>query len=91
MFGPTQENTNSCGHVVFIESLPDNGNTVVFSECNRTIGVAVDDFALSNGEIEVRNKFLPNAMDGYKQTMTRTDFNSLHKFALTGNIYKKQN
>ena len=86
VFGSTAENPSSAGHVVFIESASADGNTIVFSECNRSVGGI---FALSNCQIEVRNSDLPTATDGYKQTMSRANFNNLYGFALIGNIYKK--
>ena len=84
VFGPTTENTSSAGHVAFIESVSADGNTVVFSECNRSVD---GKFALSNKQIEVKNSDLLAAVDGYKQTMTRADFNNLYKFALIGDLY----
>jgi len=86
VFGPTAENPSTAGHVVFVESVSEDGNTIEFSECNRTVG---GKFALSNKQIEVRNSELKAAMDGCKQTMSRSDFNKLHKFALIGDIYEK--
>ncbi len=86
VFGPTTENPSTAGHVVFVESVSEDGNTIEFSECNRTVG---GKFALSNKQIEVRNSELKAAMDGCKQTMSRSDFNKLHKFALIGDIYEK--
>lgn len=88
VFGSTTENGSTFGHVVFVESVSEDGNTVVFSECNRTVDGR---FALSNKQIEVRNSELPTATDGYKQTMRRADFNKLYKFALIGDLYDIKN
>lgn len=81
VFGPKDAaDGRTAGHVVFIEYF--NGDDIVFSECNYLAKI-------SNGEIEVRNSLLPNAVDGYRQTKSREEFKSLYGYKFLCVIYKK--
>lgn len=80
VFGPKDAaDKRTAGHVVLIEYF--NGDDVVFSECNYLA-------TISNREIEVRNSLLPKAVDGYRQSKSRTEFKSLYGYEFLCVIYK---
>ena len=85
IFGGSSE--RDAGHVVFVEAVFQQTNTVLFSECN--YGYAGGTVALSNGEIEVPNAYFTEAGDSVIKQMDIDDFMVRTGSGLIGVIHKK--